>query len=168
MQKKQIRFSHFLEYFPEIELPVHLGDSTHHLFSQKNEPLPPLAIQQYIVPLEDEVSAEEVALVEYVPCFRLPKTDAFHAIVYWKAGLLNYQYILATFEPKGEIIQSKVIAGTFSDGVSMTQSAATIEEDWMIYIVTGFSADAEETYDAGQSTAIDLELLPDGTIINAI
>ena len=168
MKKKQLRFSHFLEYFPEIELPVHLGDSTHHLFSQKNDPLPPLAIQQFILPFEEEASEEEAEFMEYIPCFRLPKTDAFHAIVYWRAGLLNYQYVLATFEPKGELITTKTIAGTFSDGTNMTQSAATIEEDWMIYIVTGFSADASETYDAGKSTAIDLELLPDGSIINAI
>ncbi|MEM9885799.1 MAG: hypothetical protein AAF849_07900 [Bacteroidota bacterium] len=168
MRQKQMRFSSFLEYFPEVELPVHLGDSTHHLFSQKNEPLPPLAVQQFILPLEDEPNEEDAAYIEYVPCFRIPKTDAFHAVVYWKASLLNYQYVLATFESKGEFIENKVIAGTFSDGVGMTQSAATIEEDWMIYIVTGFSEDAGVAYDAGKSTAIDLELLPDGTIINAI
>ncbi|MEM6698404.1 MAG: hypothetical protein AAF599_08410 [Bacteroidota bacterium] len=166
MQQKKIRFSHYLNYFPELEMPITLGEETHHAFSQKNEPLPALAIQQFILPLEKEDEDED--LIEYVPCFKIPKTDGFHAIVYWKAGLLNYQYTLVTYEPKGELIDTRVIAGTFSDGESMTNSVATIEEDLMIYVMTGHSANAEEVYDAGASTTIDLEILPDGSIINAI
>lgn len=166
MQQKKIRFSHYLNYFPELELPITLGEETHHAFSQKNDPLPALAIQQFILPLEKE--EEEEDLIEYIPCFKIAKTDGFHAIVYWKAGLLNYQYTLVTYEPKGELIDTRVIAGTFSDGKSMTNSVATIEEDLMIYVVTGHSVNAEEVYDAGASTTIDLEILPDGSIINAI
>jgi len=166
MEQKKIRFSHYLKYFPELELPITLGEETHHAFSQKNEPLPALAIQQFILPLEGEEEVDE--LTEYIPCFKIPKTDGFYAIVYWKAGLLNYQYMLVTYEPKGKLIDQRVIAGTFSDGESMTNSVATIEEDWMIYVVTGHSAKADEVYDAGHSTTIDLEILPDGSIINAI
>ena len=47
-------FSHFLEKFPEVELPITLAEEAHHAFSQKNEPLPPLMIEQFILPLEEQ------------------------------------------------------------------------------------------------------------------
>ncbi len=170
MSKQTMRFSHFLEYFPTIELPINIGEETHHIFSQQNEPLPPLVIEKFIQPLETDIEEgeEEAEFVEYVPCFRIPKTDAFHAIVYWRAGLMNYRYMLVTFEPDGTFIAKKAIAGTFTDGSVLTQSVATIEDDWMIYVVTGFGNAADDAYDAANSKAIDLELLPDGSIINAI
>ncbi|NJL74490.1 MAG: hypothetical protein HC892_05055 [Saprospiraceae bacterium] len=89
-----IDFQHFIEYFPVLELPIRLDDEVHHTFSLENEPLPLLAIEQYLLPVEDD--ADE--LTEFVPCFRVPETYDFHAVVYWKAGIMNYQYILATFE----------------------------------------------------------------------
>lgn len=155
-----IDFQHFIEYFPVLELPIQLDDEIHHTFSLENEPLPLLAIEQYLLPVEEE--ADE--LTEFVPCFRVPETYDFHAIVYWKAGIMNYQYILATFEKSGELIDRRVIAGTFSDGKSVVKSVATFEDDWMILTMTGQMTDAHEVYDATSSKILEMELLPDGTI----
>lgn len=169
MQRKTMGFSHFLEYFPTVEFPIHLGEETHRVFSQRNEPLPPIAIEQYIVPLEDDIDETvEADLIEYIPCFRFPKTHSFQAIVYWRAALMNYQYVLVTFEPDGTFIAKKVLAGLLSDGDALVQSAATIEDDWTIYVVTGYAENSEELYDAQKSKAIDLEVLPDGTIITPV
>jgi hypothetical protein len=159
-QELEIDFQHFIEYFPELELPVHLDDEVHHTFSLENEPLPSLAIEQYLLPIEEDTDE----LTEFIPCFRVPETYDFHAIIYWKAAIMNYQYVLATFEKSGELIDKRVIAGTFSDGTSVIKSVATIEEDWMILTMTGKMSSHEELYDATSSKMLEMELLPDGTI----
>jgi len=160
MNKKigKLKFKDFLTKFPLIELPVTLGNDSHHLFSSTNEPLNLLFIENYISLMEGAIEDE---YTEIVPCFTIPDTFDFHAIVYWKAGLMDYQYIMATFTKDGVPISRKVIGGTFSDGKNIAQSVSTIDSDWTIHIVTGHSSLGEE-YDAAKSTAIEVELLPDG------
>ncbi|MCR9287311.1 MAG: hypothetical protein NXI23_08020 [Bacteroidetes bacterium] len=161
----EVKFQHFLEKFPIIDLPITLSDDLHLTFSQNNEPLNPLMIQQYIAFIEGEEPDE---FTEYIPCFKIPETLEFHAIVYWKASLMNYQYVMATFDKVGNMIDKRVLGGTFSDGKVVTKSLVTIDPDWMIYVVTGQLESVDITYDATQSRAFDLELLPDGKIVNSI
>jgi len=164
--QKKVTFSHFVEYFPEVSLPVTLNDETHHEFSRLNDPLPPLLIERYIEPLE--APEEEAGFTEYIPCFRLPDTREFIALVYWRAHLMDYRYKLATFTKRGQLIDTHIVAGTFSDGKTLIRSVATIEEDWEILIVSGQSeVGRAEKYDASTSTTHELELLPDGTILQA-
>jgi hypothetical protein len=159
MQKDlKISFEHFLEKFPEIELPITLSDDSAVEFSKQNDPLPAQMIQQFIDIEEDEFT-------EYIACVRIPNTHDFHAVIYWKAALMNYQYILATYTKNGKPIDKSVIAGTYSDGKSLTKSVATIEEDWIIYIVSGQAAANAPTYDPSTSNAFNLELLATGEII---
>ncbi len=155
---EKVKLKDFLSKFPLVELPITLGNDSHHLFSRSNPPLNPLFIQTYITLMEGVIEDE---FTEIVPCFSIPDTQDFHAIVYWKASLMDYQYILATFTKKGIPISRKVIGGTYSDGEVIVQSIATIDSDWTIHIVTGRSSIGEE-YDAAKSTAIEIELLPDG------
>lgn len=183
-ESQSIRFDHFLEKFPELPLPITLGEDTHHHFSQQNDVLPQRMIEQFILPLEmtglDDIEAEgegsaspkrsidlleEEELVEFIPCFKIPDTHDFHAIVYWRAGLMSYQYILVTFNKNGLVIDYSVIAGTYSDGKSLTQSVATITEDWEIVVVSGQGdVNHPDQYDAASSRATRYELLPDGKI----
>jgi len=163
IRQPKIRFSHFLQKFPEIPLPITLGEEAHHAFSQRNEPLPQPMIERFIEPLEEK---ERDEFTEFIPCFRIPKTNDFHAIVYWRAMLMSYEYTLATFSKKGELIDHRVIAGTFSDGQLLVNSVATIDDDWMIYIVSGKSkADESGSIDPKASTATTLELLPEGNMV---
>lgn len=162
-KKTKVNFDHFLKKFPEIELPITLNDEIHREFSQNNDPLNSTIIRQFIHPMEESVPDE---LTEFIACFRLPQTYEFHAIVYWKAGLMNYQYTMATFTKKGEFIDKRVIGGTFSDGKLLTQSIATIDEDWIITIASGQNTVGQSGYNASSSTAYQLELLPEGKIIN--
>ncbi|MEM9992059.1 MAG: hypothetical protein AAF738_09865 [Bacteroidota bacterium] len=155
-----VSFPDFIERFPEVELPLTLNDQTHHDFSKHNDPLPSIIIANFIAPIED---VEIDDYTEYIACFKIPKTYDFHAIVYWKAGLLNYTYTLATFSKGGQLIDKRVIAGTFSDGNSIVQSVATIDEDWMIYILSGQN-ELGNDYDPASSKAMEIELLPDGYI----
>ena len=157
----KVSFKSFLNKFPKIDLPITLSIDTHFTFSKNNKQLHPLELDQFIALMEGPIEDE---FTEVIPCFSIKDTNDFHAIVYWKAALLDYQYILATFTKKGVPIARKVIAGTFSDGANIAQSVATIDSDWTINIVTG-AAGLKEEYDATKSTAIEVDLLADGNIM---
>ncbi|MBX2873756.1 MAG: hypothetical protein KTR30_16695 [Saprospiraceae bacterium] len=167
MQKvktKKIDFVSFLEQFPLLEPPILLGEDSHHAFSKANLPLPAALVQTYLIPIDGEEPDENT---EFIACFRLGGLKDIHAIVYWKASLLNYNYVLVTFDKAGNMIEKRVIAGTFYDGKKLTQSVATIDEDWMISIASGQTNSHSTGFSATESTAYQLELHPDGTIINA-
>jgi hypothetical protein len=162
MEERFVSLEHFIERFPVARLPITLNEASQRIFSAANEPFNQLIVDQYLIPL-DGIEVDEYT--EFVPCFRIPDTHEFHAIVYWKAELLNYQFILATLSKKGELIDKKVIAGTYYDGQVLVGSVATIDEDWEILIISG-KTENETIYDASSSTTTKLELLPEGQIIN--
>jgi len=156
-------FSLFLSHFPEVELPITLAEEDHFTFSKENEPLPAKLIHEFLFPLEKEDPDE---LTEYVPCFKIPETGAFHAIIYWKASLLTYEYILVTFNEKGQLIEKKIIAGTKAHDEALVRTVATITEDWEIFVVGGVSnVHDDDRYDPSESQSLNLELLPTGQIV---
>lgn len=156
-------FEDFLNCFPPVELPFTLGEDTHLLFSKENDPIPGVVIAEYILPLEGEEELDEVT--EYIACFALPASKNYHAIVYWKAALLNYEYKLYTFDTKGNLIAEKVIAGTTYDGIELTQTMAAIQENLLIYLVSGQSQLVKEEYAAANSTANRLQITDEGKIV---
>ena len=161
-QTPTLTLTDFIEYFPEVNLPIILTEDAQSVFSNENPPLPTQMIQQFIIPIDNEVDD----YTEYVPCFRIPKTYDFHAIVFWKGGLMNYQFFLATFEKNGNLIQKKAISGTQVKADSLVRTIATIEEDWRITSVAGVaSAKNSLIYDPATTLDSTLELLPDGKII---
>jgi hypothetical protein len=161
MSKKKSAFDHFIASFPAISLPITLGEDTHITFSRKNKPLSQAIIREFIEPLEDEVFDDTT---EVVPCFRIADIQDFYAIVYWKAELLSYQYILVTISKDREVIDKKTIAGTFSDGKQLTQSVATINENRQIYVASGQSEADQEEYEAASSSVQRMAILDDGQI----
>lgn len=97
---KKLTFPDFVAKFPPVSMPATLGEDTHHVFSTENDPLSDELIAQFIHPTEEVVPDDE--FTEYVPCFAINDTNEFIALVWWKAELLNYEYVLATFNPKGQ------------------------------------------------------------------
>lgn len=164
-KKTKHKFAFFLSKFPELPLPLVLGEDAHLNFSKTNDPLQQELILQFIQPFE-KINSDE--FTEWVPCFRIPETHEFHAIVYWRAGLMDYQYVLMTYTKQGDLIDQRTIAGTFSDGKTLTQSVATLDEDWIISIASGQSDAQQSSYNASSSRAYQLELLPEGKIINVV
>lgn len=158
-----VKFENFLSRFPIVKPPFTIGEDSHHTFSKKNDPLQQLMINQFILPHEGGIQDE---YTEYVPCIKIPDTYQFHAVIYWKAGLMDYQYVLITLTDKGELIDKRIIAGTFSDGQTLTTSVATMDEDWVIAVASGQANTSSSQYDASSSRAYKLELIPDGTIVN--
>jgi hypothetical protein len=163
MNMKKLHFHDFLAKFPPIPMPVTLGEDTHHTFGTENDPLSDALISQFIHPTETVVADDE--FTEYVPCFSIDNTDQFIGLVWWKAELLNYEYVLATFNDKGELIGRAVIAGTtIKDGI-VTRSVAVINEEWEITIGEGTSPDGNQIFDPSTSRTRNLEILINGQIV---
>ena len=160
----------FYGYFPEIELPVTLSGAYTSAFTKDNKPLPTDLIDQFILGqtlfFADAPETEpDSELVEFVPCFRLPENKAFFALVYWKASLLKYEFILHTFDPQANSLATQVIASTSSDGRNIREIVATIDMDLEIYIIGG-DTDDPDNYDPEKSKAFSLEITPQGQIIH--
>ncbi len=171
-------FNLFLKYFPEVELPILLGEDEHHTFSAENEMLPPDLVGKFLlqgeyefIPLMqdalEEVEEDDNAFIEYIPCFKLPDTDGFHAVVYWKADLLKYEYILNTFDLNGKSIAAHVVGGMKAEGNQVKQSVTHIQEDGFIYIAEGVAEYEVGTtdFDALDGKTVRLELLNNGKIL---
>lgn len=159
----KVRFDEFLEKFPLVELPVTLGEDTHLEFSRSNDPLPQLMIAQYILRQNDPEPDE---FTEFIPCFSVRKSEEFVAIVYWIGALLDYQYVMLTFNRKGVEIDRSTIAGTKLIENSLLTSVATIDEELIIYIAAGEANAHTNQFDASSSKSFSLEVLPNGEIIS--
>lgn len=163
MEGPQIRFDHFLEQFPQIELPMTFSDDTARTMSKEIPPLPSRIIEQYILPLEPGMADE---LTEFVACLRLPDADDYVGLVYWRADLAQYHYTLVTINLKTqELIDRMVIAGTSYDGEEVTQSHCVLTEALMIYQVSGQSPGGTFDYTASNSTARRFQIAESGKIV---
>lgn len=159
-----LTFADFVAKFPPVTMPATLGEDTHHTFSTENLPLSDALIALYIQPAEGVVADDE--FTEYLPCFSIADTEQFIALVWWKATLLNYEYVLATFTGKGHLIGRQIIAQTRveRDG-SIYRSVATINEDYEILIAEGQSAGPTDVFDPTTSRTRHVEIMANGEII---
>ena len=156
----KIKLAHFLEKFPEVELPVILSEDTHLDFSKENDPLSDAMIEQFIGRYE---AVEMDDLTEYIACFRIPDTKGFEAIVYWRAALLQYDYVLATYNPLGIMIDKRSIAGTKVKDNAIVRTIATIDEKHHILIAEGAETHSGG-FDANATKSSMLEIEEDGFI----
>ncbi len=142
------QFKHFLEKFPGGTPPITLSDDTHHVFSLENKPLTEKMIADFITRYEPKEADE---FTEYVPCFRLPNRNDMVTLVFWKASLLSYDYIVATYNHKTSLmIDKKVVAGTkVLDDKTVKRIVAVIGEDFSVTAAEGLevnnSFDPENT-----------------------
>jgi hypothetical protein len=156
-------FVDFVGKFPPVTMPVTLSYDDHHTFSTENEPLPETMIEQFILPFDNKPADE---FTEFVPCFAIDCEEKFVALVWWRAGLLIYEYFLATYSEKGEIIDQKVIAFTRVNGNKVRRAVATIDSDLGIQIIEGTSEN--DIYDAGSSKTVLMEVMPNGMIVSGL
>jgi len=162
MQLQKYSFHDFVGKFPPVKMPVTLGEDSHHAFSTENEPLSEGMIQQFIQITDPEPTEDE--FTEYLPCFAIDDTPSFIALVWWKASLLNYEYVLATFTAKGVLISRKVIAQTRVVDAKVLHSVAVINEDWEIFVAEGASPDGNLLFDPTASRTFEMEILANGEI----
>ena len=163
MNKKDlVKYTAFVKLFPKIDLPITVSVEDSRTYSAKNNPLKVEHIETYI---DKEINSEENELLEYVPCFKFKNTKDFDALIYFKADLMNYEYILATYDKKGNLIEKRIIAGLRSNGPIITRAVANISEDQIIYIVEGMTDANEKLYNPSTSKSYNLELMANGEII---
>ena len=163
MTSKAATFADFVGKFPSVTMPVTLGETSHHAFSTENDPLSEAEIVQFILPAEG--IAEQDEFTEYVPCFSIAGTESLIALVWWKAALLQYDYSLATFTAKGELIDRKVIAHTQVENGGVSRAVVHINEEWEMTILEGSSPDGDLLFDGTSSRTRYLELMANGEII---
>lgn len=157
-----INFPAFIAKFPPVNLPITLGEETHHVFGIENEPLSDALIESFILPV-DQADLDE--FTEYVPCFSIADTENFVAVVWWKAELLNYEYTLATYTVQGQLIGREVIAGTRVTDGKVFRAVAFINEEYEITIGEGESPDGNQLFDPTTSKTRYLEIMVNGEIV---
>lgn len=168
MSDPSVSFEFFLEFFPEATLPMTVSEDTVRAISATMPPLNALLIETFLLPIEEAMVNEE--FTEFVACFQLPprKKDGHVSLVYWRADLLQYHYVLVTLNKQtAALIDRRVIAGTSYDGVEITQSSAAITDDQTIYIVSGQAAPVlgSTDYRAAASTAQRYQITEQGKIM---
>ena len=155
----KVDFTNYLGRFPEIELPVTLRDDSNHDF-EANPPLQDDMIEQYITHYE---AVEVDDFTEYMACFQVPKSEKFQALVYWKAALMNYDFVIATYGKDGNMIDKKAIAGIKVVGQNISRSIATIHEDLAISIAEGIEL-SNGDFDPDTTKARRFQILDNGLI----
>ncbi len=160
---KAMTHNKFYRFFPSIELPILLSDDLLIDFSRKNKALPPQAIEEFIVPVEKNIDE----FTEFIPCFKLPDTELFHAIVYWKGGLLSREFVLVSYDLKDNFICRRSLASMIIEEDIIKKSVAQIEENGIISIVAGQNDQDDAEYDPKNSKVYRLEIQDDGQVIFA-
>ena len=160
---KPVSVSELLQFFPDVELPVVFTDETLNVFSQENPPIPNTIIQTVIAEWEGELDE----FTEVIPCVLVDSNEDYHAIAYWKGGLLKYEYILVTIDAREEtptLISRKVIGSTITENEIIKKSVASIDPDMIIHIIAG-AGSAKGEYSADQSQAFTMEIQTTGDIL---
>ncbi len=161
MQKQPTaEFAEFIEFFPELELPLSLLPDINQI-PVDPLPLPEVLQEAYILPFEAHELDE---YTEYVPFGRLAGTKDFHAMVYWKAGLLRYEYILATYSNEGTPLSHAIVGGIRYEEEGALHSVAVVNEDLQIIIAEGLVDTALLGMDPAQTQTYQMAILPTGII----
>ena len=116
------------------------------------------------MPFLSEVEQDLDEFTEVLPVGRFSR-KRFTALIYWKAGLLHNHYRLVTFDESGQMIDERVVAGSYYDpSESSKSSMAVIDADLNIFIVTGPDSGGEELGNAMDNVALRLTVNEAGLI----
>lgn len=129
----RITFENFLSFFPMVELPYTITSDTQRLISKQRDPLSATWMFNFV--LDKDVVVDEYT--EFMPCFALPDTHDFFAIVFWEAGIEGSTYFLTTFSKNGIIIDKAKIAGTKYDQDGLYQMVCTVSPTWLFSCAEG-------------------------------
>lgn len=157
-----ITLEELLSFFPEIELPIEVTEDLVMTADTVNKVLPAIIIEEFIVKWESSEEFDE--FTEFVPILQIQGLEEFHGLIYWKGGLMRYEYILVTLDKLGNLISRKPVASTLSDGKTVKKSVAKIDEDLIIHIMAGENQ-ANGKYDPANSQAFNMEVIHTGDII---
>ena len=89
------RLEIFLSLFEEVELPLTLTQNFIHDIKEHTEKVPVVITAEIISRWDSDVDE----YTEFIPCLKLPSTDEYIALVYWKGGLLSHEYFFSNIRP---------------------------------------------------------------------
>lgn len=157
-----VDFGQFIDFFPELELPVILTDESIHSFSKMNTPLPMAAIVEYLVDTEEELDE----FTEFVPCFRFQVSEEILAVVYWQGSLLSYDYYILSIDIKRlRLISKKIIAGTKILNNAFFKSNAVITPEFEIEVLVNSYKTSDQMYPTN-SVNYHIEIMTDGSFVS--
>ena len=159
-KRPEAQFAEFIDFFPALELPVSLLPDTGQIPSDPL-PLPGLLQDRFILPFESDEVDE---FTEYIPYGRLAGMRDFEAVIYWKAGVLRYEYILATYSLQGEPLSHAIVGGLRYEEEGVLHSVAVIHPDLSIIIAEGMAQTDDEGMDPDQTQTYQMTILPTGMI----
>jgi hypothetical protein len=155
-----LNFQNFVENLPLVEVPFTVSDELKDEILKNTNIVSVKLIDEFITKYEP-VDPDD--MTEYIPCFRVNVSDEFITIVYWKAMLLKYVFVLANYSLKGEMIDKKVIAGTVVIDDEIEQIVGTVNEQHEIFVANGKAKDKAE-YVADSTKISQFEILDNGRI----
>ncbi|HKK89068.1 MAG TPA: hypothetical protein VJ917_09475 [Saprospiraceae bacterium] len=155
-----MEFNQFVQEVPLAEIPLVLSGEFQKQLTSVADPLPVPVIKD-LMPWE-EVPDE---MTEILVVARFEQEEKFQAMLYWKAELLTYSFVLVTYNFKGEVIDHQKIAGTTYDKESVVESVAIIEDDWMIFAAEGDNKLTEgKSFEASKTRKSNFMVEKDGRI----
>ena len=160
MTKAALPIERLIGLFEVVAPPILLSDESIVDIKLYTKPIPEDLVQQFL--WEWEGPFDEYT--EVIPCFALPKTSQYTALVYWKASLLRYDIIIVTLDKDYNLIARKVICGMIVEGQVIKQSAAKIDEDLIIHILAGATFDGAE-YDPNTGQSFYMEIMETGDLL---
>ena len=153
-------FAEFIEFFPLLKPPFSLLPDLQQIPADP-VPLPEILMDAYILPFEgDEVDE----YTEYIPYGKISGTKNFHALIYWKAAVMQYEFILAIYSNEGDLLAHAIIGGLRSDNEGILHSVSVIHEDLTITIAEGFTSAEGDLQDNPNTYTYQMAIKPDGSI----
>lgn len=154
-------FEDFLDYFPEFDLPLSLLPDLDQIPSD-DAPIAGELIDKYILPFEASEGDDEY--VEYIPYGRFTSPNKFQAIIYWKAGVLRYEFILATYTLQGEPLSHAIVGGLRYEEEGALHSVGVIQPDYTIVIAEGLLDPDTKEPDLTQTQTYNMSIGQEGII----
>ena len=124
-------------------------------------PLPGAMLDAFILPFEkDEIDP----YTEYIPFGRVVGTKGYHALIYWKAGVMQYEFILATYTLEGEPLSHAIVGGIRYEDEGILHSVGVIHEDKSITIAEGMTTGDEDQKLSQDTQVYQMKILPTGIV----
>jgi hypothetical protein len=154
------RFAEFLSFFPLLTPPFSLLPDLQQIPSDPI-PLPGLLLDEFILPFEGDETDD---FTEYIPFGQIAGPRDFQAIIYWKAGVLRYEFILATYTAEGKPLYHAIVGGIRYEDEGTIHSVAVIHEDLRITIAEGMSEQDDQVV-SPETQTYQMAIRPSGEIM---
>lgn len=155
------RFAEFIEFFPLLKAPFSLLPDLQQIPSDPI-PLPEILLEAYILPFEgDEVDE----FTEYIPYGKIEGTKGYHAVIYWKASVMKYEFILATYSLDGQPTSHAIIGGVRYEEEGTIHSVAVVNENFQITIAEGLVEEDSDAVQPQETQSYFMSIQPTGEIV---